>query len=149
MAWIMTQNGYYSIVQKPWDIDEHTVTVRARMWDDIDHAYESIPEDARVGKIAEDQMADYRYRFRADKRAVAAWMMDNILDIDYDNFKDRVYDTQGPERARVYARCWTELFNMQLSAMPQRHDWNAAEMVDEIDDVFAYAAPREDEDGQR
>ena len=111
--WIMTTTGYYSIVEKPWDTEEHALTVRARMRDDIDAAYNAIPAEERIGEIEEDDRSDYRFRFRAYRIAVANWMLSNVLDIKNDNFKNEVKQTQGADRAAVYGRCWNELYDMQ------------------------------------
>tara|TARA_Y100001938_G_C8049252_1_gene410733 strand:- start:784 stop:1161 length:378 start_codon:yes stop_codon:yes gene_type:complete len=113
--WIMTPNGYYSIVQKPWDREEDTLTVRARMQEDIESAFYAIPPEERIGEIEEDQQADYRYRFRAYTVAVSTWMVSNVVDIKYDNFKNEVKKQQGQERADVYGRIWRELYDMQWS----------------------------------
>jgi len=109
--WLVTTRGFYSVVQKPWDVEAGTLTVRGRVREDLEglRALFDAPS-----AIVEDRRADYRFRFRAPKLEVAQVVMTLLLGIDYDNFKDAVKAKQGLDRAQVYGRVWSELFVLQM-----------------------------------
>jgi len=83
--WIATNKGWLSIVRHR--DKENTLLVRARNKNHI----ESIFEDA---KVYVDEKADYPYRADIEEVVVARIIGDNILGIDYDNFKASVDDNE-------------------------------------------------------
>lgn len=102
--WLFTTSGFYSIVEKPWDRDTGTLTVRARVAADLEHLRKgSLPE---LGPTVEDPTADYRFRAQAPREAVALAMARLARDLDYDNFKSAVGRRQGHRRADIYHRVW-------------------------------------------
>ena len=109
--WLMTPIGFFSIVEKPNDRYDGTLTVRARVVDDLT-ALKSryLPE---LGEIQAGQGTDYRYRATAPREAVAQALSQLTQDLDYSNFKDEVSRMQGYERARVYGEVWSCLYDMQ------------------------------------
>lgn len=108
--WILTTTGFYSIVEKPWDRPKATLTIRARVLDDLDLLRRQLPE---LGSVAEDPDADYRYRAQAPRAAVAKAMFRLAESLDYDNFKGAVAKTQGRARAHLYGEVWEVLFRLQ------------------------------------
>lgn len=105
--WLMTATGFYSIVQKPWDKEDGTLTVRARARADLEALRaRGLPE---LGEVKEDADADYRFRAQATKAAVARALHDQVTAINYDNFKTAVGRRQGAGRARVYHEVWDVL----------------------------------------
>jgi hypothetical protein len=101
--WIATDFGFFSIVQKSWDKDLGTLTVRARVRDDL------VAFVARTGastSIADDPLADYRYRVQVPAADVATVLGFAVAAIDYDNFKAHVVTKQGIERAAIYGQVW-------------------------------------------
>ncbi|RIL06184.1 MAG: hypothetical protein DCC71_07770 [Proteobacteria bacterium] len=109
--WILTPIGFFSIVEKSWDRDPGTLTVRARVREDLDALRERfLPE---LGAVAEDERADYRYRAQAPRKAVADAMRRLVGSIDYDNFKDEVAKRQGSKRAQLYHAVWDVLYRLQ------------------------------------
>lgn len=109
--WLITTTGFYSVVEKPWDRQAGTLTVRARALKDLEALRSSfLPE---LGKIKEDATADYRFRAQAPREAVARAFQAQIAAIDYDNFKAAVSRRQGSARAHVYHDVWHALYQIQ------------------------------------
>jgi hypothetical protein len=109
--WLITTTGFYSVVEKPWDRDGGTLTVRARAIKDLE-ALRSLfmPE---LGPIKEDGTADYRFRAQAPRAAVARAFQAQVAEINYDNFKSAVSSRQGGSRANVYHDVWDALYRIQ------------------------------------
>ncbi len=109
--WLVTTTGFYSVVEKPGDRHAGTLTVRARARADLEALRSaSLPE---LGEIEEDGGADYRFRARAPRKAVAGAISRQIEGIDYDNFKSAIGERQGHARADVYHEVWRALFQIQ------------------------------------
>jgi hypothetical protein len=116
--WLITTTGFYSIVEKPWDREDETLTVRARSRADLEALRaKGLPE---LGEVKEDPAADYRFRAQATRAAVARALYDQVRAIDYDNFKSAVGRRQGRERAHTYAEVWDVLRAIQTEADRQR-----------------------------
>ena len=79
--WIFLKNSFISIVQKPEDTDG-MLTVRARVKGDIERAF----PDTKV-KVTKGQGTDYLYRARIPREIVAAVISNQIMDLNYPNFK--------------------------------------------------------------
>jgi hypothetical protein len=109
--WIMTTFGFFSIVEKPWDRGKGTLTVRARVREDLDALRgRYLPE---LTETTESGTADYRFRAQVPREAFAAAMSRIVGDVDYDNFKNAVAREQGHRRAGVYGGVWAELYGLQ------------------------------------
>lgn len=109
--WLITTTGFYSIVEKPWDWDAGTLTVRARARVDLEALRSNgLPE---LGEVREDGTADYRFRAQAPRAAVIRAVAAQVEAIDYDNFKSVVGKRQGSARARVYHDVWDALYQIQ------------------------------------
>ena len=108
--WILTKHGFYSVVQKPWDVQGDTLTVRARVAADLE-ALRAVCSG--LGAVTEDDAADYRYRAQAPRLEVGAALERLALQIDYNNFKNEIAHAQGYERAAVYHGVWHELLQLQ------------------------------------
>lgn len=109
--WLITPVGFFSVVRKPMDIKNKTLTVRARVRSDLEALKaQYLPE---LGSIQESKVNDYRYRAVAPQAAVAAAMASLIEDVDYANFKDEVKKRQGADRAYLYHDVWDVLYGLQ------------------------------------
>jgi hypothetical protein len=109
--WLVTTIGFFSVVQKPWDRDADTLTVRARALGDLEGFKRSCC--TALGEIVEDGDADYRFRAQGPRAAVVAAVGGLAEGIDYQNFKSAVAKRQGPERAHVYGAVWEDLLAIQ------------------------------------
>lgn len=109
--WIITELGFFSIVQKPEDKASGMLTVRSRVRSDLESLGERHLKLATP--ITEYDASDYRYRAKARQADVAVAMASLAASIDYSNFKDRVAKVQGKPRAHVYGEVWQTLFGLQ------------------------------------
>src|SRR5665213_2122598 len=98
--WVITNFGFFSIVEKPADKKEHSLTVRARVKSDLEHLRDKFLSD--VGPIIEDAGTDYKFRAKVSRLDLATALSQIVLDIDYSNFKNSVAATHGVERATLY-----------------------------------------------
>ncbi len=105
--WLVTTQGFYSVVADR--DDPHRVLVRARTRADIEALGEQIPDLDPF----EDPEADYRWRAFIDRADWERAVVRLTEEIDYPNFKARVCECQGPERAARYEELWWKLRALQ------------------------------------
>ncbi|RZU47151.1 ADP-ribose pyrophosphatase YjhB (NUDIX family) [Fluviicoccus keumensis] len=102
--WLMTQFGFFSIVQKP---NEPHLTILSRTRGDLDrlrHHY--LPE---LGPSLAHSGSDYPWRATAQHHEVADAFKRIAEDISYPNFKDEIADSLGKSRANRYSQVWSML----------------------------------------
>jgi 8-oxo-dGTP pyrophosphatase MutT (NUDIX family) len=109
--WIIANFGFFSIVEKPDDEQERTLTIRARVKADLENLRDRyLPT---LGQISEDTGTDYKYRAKARRLDCASALSLIALDIDYSNFKNSVAQKQGADRAKLYHGLWDVLYGLQ------------------------------------
>ena len=109
--WLITNFGFFSVVEKPWDQGENRLTIRARSKKDLMNLKKNyLPE---MSEIETSDNTDYKYRATAPREDIAKAFMQAIQDIDYSNFKDEVKKKQGHGRANVYGWVWDSLYTIQ------------------------------------
>lgn len=108
--WLLTTEGFYSVVRKPEDRETSTLTVRARAAADLDRLRAMLPS---LGPTVEDREADYRWRARVPALELGVLMAELITHINYDNFKRAVAHRLGPGRAVLYHEVWDLLKDLQ------------------------------------
>lgn len=118
--WTLTSYGFFSIVQKPEDKARGTLTIRARVKNDLQALKDRYL--LTMGEIIEHEGSDYRFRAVADRDAVSDAMKQAVADIDYSNFKNAVAEEQGCERADRYNDVWAILYGLQ-DQHPSHHGW--------------------------
>ena len=99
--WIFLPESFISVVQKPGDTD--TLTVCARIKGDI----ESVFLEAYVEA---DKGTDYKYRARVSRHAVAQVLHDQVMDLNWGNFKGEVKDRK---RHDAYMNVWRAMYAVQ------------------------------------
>ncbi len=104
--WILTPDGFFSAVVS--SDDANVLSVRARDRGDIDRLATTVG-----ATVIETPHRDYRFRVIVDHATWAAYVADQAAMIDYGNFKDAVAERQGHDRARIYARVWSALLDLQ------------------------------------
>jgi hypothetical protein len=110
-VWLLTTDGFFSIVEKPDDREAGTLTIRARTRADLDRLREEIlPE---LGPSIGGQGAEYPFRARVSRAACAEGMKRMVERLDYPSFKNAVFTRQGPHRARVYGKVWRDLIELE------------------------------------
>jgi hypothetical protein len=105
----MTPRGFYSVVEKKHDQGGQWVTVRAREKKDLDNLADLLPD---ATPFQENFYTDYPWRFRVKKEQWADAIRQMAMEIDYDNFKDRVGKTDK-KRASTYGRVWAALLDIE------------------------------------
>lgn len=109
--WLITNFGFFSVVEKPDDKGAHTLTVRSRVKADLETLRERyLPE---MGEIVANAGTDYKYRAKVSRNAVSNAVARITQDIDYSNFKSSVAKQQGHERSHVYSGVWDVLYGLQ------------------------------------
>jgi hypothetical protein len=101
--WIVLNKSFLSIVKNR--NDKNTLLVRARVNGDINKVF----QDADV---FEDANADYKYRSYIDRKIVANEISKELMNINYDNFKNSV-SKDDYARSNAYMNVWSALNKMQ------------------------------------
>lgn len=109
--WLITNFGFFSIVQKPDDQASGTLTIRSRAKSDLEFLQAKYLPN--MGPILANAGSDYKYRAKASREALAVAMLRITMDLDYANFKSAVATTQGHQRAAVYHQVWDVLYALQ------------------------------------
>ena len=109
--WLMTQYGFYSIVQHKDDSEKFLVRARVRL--DLDRLKDLA---ALTTEIVELKDADYRYRIeisRNEMLRVLKWLGEAI---NYPNFKDRIADLPDQKpRLSQYHDVWATMRGINAS----------------------------------
>ena len=105
--WVMTTEGFYSVVADRDDPDG--LLVRARTRQDMCELGRWIPDI----EFVETPRADYRWRAHVTRAEWVVALAQIAGRIDYPNFKNEVARRQGSERATLYSRIWTTLRRLQ------------------------------------
>jgi len=108
--WLMTPFGFFSIVQKPDDKKAGTLTIRARVYQDLEALREKFLPN--MGEVIANAGSDYRYRAKAPRAEVGLALANIAVGIGYENFKDEVAARQGKPRAHFYGKVWEVLYQL-------------------------------------
>jgi hypothetical protein len=110
--WLISTEGFFSIVRKPEDVELGLLTIRGRVRADLERLKTMyLP---KASSISEDDRADYRYRFRAKASDIGEALARMAVNIDYENFKNAVEKRQGWTRHEVYGLVWQVLCQLYL-----------------------------------
>jgi 8-oxo-dGTP pyrophosphatase MutT (NUDIX family) len=109
--WLITPLGFFSIVCKPGDEEQGTLTVRSRVKSDLEALGKNFLPS--LGAIVEGAGTDYRYRAKAQRDDIGKALTLMVQQLDYENFKNEVAHRQGKYRASVYGKVWEVLYNLQ------------------------------------
>jgi hypothetical protein len=102
--WIFTSKSFISVVQKPGDTD--FLTVRARLKGDIETLFPGTKVEVNKG-------TDYKYRAKVPREVVAMAMHDQVMALNYSNFKNTVKDKK---RHSAYMDVWSAMYEGQCQA---------------------------------
>jgi ADP-ribose pyrophosphatase YjhB (NUDIX family) len=109
--WLITPIGFFSIVQKPGDKQNGSLTVRSRVRSDLVALKKHYLPG--LGPIQEGKGTDYRFRAVAPRSEVASAMARMVDALDYSNFKGEVGKKQGHKRSNLYHKVWDVLYKLQ------------------------------------
>ena len=101
--WVVLNKSFLSIVKNR--NNEKQLLVRARVNGDIEKVFET-------ADVFQDANADYKYRAYIEKEIVASAISKEIINIDYDNFKNSVSKNDN-ERKNSYMNVWSALYKLQ------------------------------------
>ena len=116
--WIFTKYGFLSVVSArknatSRELDLNTLMIRAREKAHLENLINNFDE-LKGSEILETGNADYRYRIFAPKQNWATVMNKMINDIDYDNFKSKVYNTlKDDEFCHALGDVWSVMYSYQ------------------------------------
>ena len=102
--WIVLNKSFLSIVKNRNNDEE--LLVRSRVSGDIEKVFQN-------ANVFEDLKADYRYRSYIRKSEVAKTISEELLNINYDNFKNSV-SKDDKDRLNAYMNVWSSLYKMQV-----------------------------------
>lgn len=105
--WLVTTQGFYSVVAHRGDPDR--VLVRARVREDL----EALRQQIAGIEPVETPGADYRWRAEVSRDEWQGALAALGGGIDYDNFKTAVAEQQGWKREAVYHKVWAALARLQ------------------------------------
>lgn len=100
--WIFLNDSFLSIVRK--DCPEGHLLVRARRPGDIEKVF------GRRIKVDRVTVSDYLFRAVIPRDDVVRALQNEVLRIDYGNFKDSVHDHDLHDS---YMRCWSAMADVQ------------------------------------
>ena len=107
--WIVLNKSFLSIVKNRNNNEE--LLVRSRVNGDIEKVFQK-------ANVFEDLKADYRYRSYIKRSEVAKTISEELLNINYDNFKNSV-SKDDKDRLNAYMNVWSSLYKMQV----EENDW--------------------------
>ncbi|WP_382221289.1 NUDIX hydrolase [Hydrogenophaga atypica] len=83
-----------------------------------------------MGSITESHKSDYQFRAKVSRFDLAQAMVNLVSSIGYSNFKNEVQTVQGKDRAKVYGKVWTQLYELQLD--PDRFELDSTTAIDRM-----------------
>jgi hypothetical protein len=104
-VWIFTETGFVSAVRKHEAPTEVTARARDR---------QSLEDLAALAEreIQRTDMADYRYRVVVPDAVFKAWLATSVDMLDYDNFKNRVWDSRGDTFHTALNQVWGAMLSV-------------------------------------
>ena len=128
--WIFTETGFVSAVADYKD--NNKMVVRARDKKSLKPFIE-----ATGAEIVEIANRDYEYRIYLAKEDFARCLTDAVMSVDYNNFKNRVWDTRGDRYHDTLSRVWGVMLDVSDKYPPKTYS-----IVDELDEEMDYIKDR-------
>lgn len=113
--WVFTSTGFVSAVRKHDRPNEITVRSRDRK------SLEPLAQAAGV-EIWISPYGDYPYRAFLDPDVFAEWVETQVMNIDYDNFKNRVSKTRGYGFVDALHNVWVAMLGAEDTSRAQLRD---------------------------
>jgi hypothetical protein len=107
--WIFTETGFVSAVRK--DDAPNKITARAR-----DRRSLQELSELSGAEIITTEHSDYRYRVVVSDDVFKSWFVTAVDMLDYDNFKNRIWETRGDEFHDALGRVWSVMYALQRGA---------------------------------
>lgn len=123
--WIASTTGFLSAVKAKDDTTD--LFVRARVKGDLDALIAYAEADTGTApEVIAYEVSDYPWRVRVSAATFAGFIAQQVVEIDYHNFKDAVAKVQGKPRAQVYSGVWSTLLGLERldpEARPVQRPW--------------------------
>lgn len=104
--WIFTETGFVSAVRKA--DNAKVLTVRSRDRKSLE------PLANQTGaQIACSPDADYPYRVFVEQEAFAQWAFEQAMNVEYNNFKNRVAKSRGYDFASALSNVWVAMLAVE------------------------------------
>lgn len=103
--WVFTQDGFISAVDNGFVPGK--LAVRAR-----DKRSLELLATLTGEEIVKLNHTDYPYRTHVTKEQFAEFLVTHVEDIDYKNFKDRVYTSRGKDFAGACGKVWDAMLDV-------------------------------------
>lgn len=110
--WIFTTGGFISAVRNP---NDRTIVVRSR-----DKASLTPISKATKADIRKTPLADYPYRLEIGHDQFAEWVKNQVLNINYKNFKSEVALTKGRGFATALTKVWSTMHEIEDAKARER-----------------------------
>lgn len=118
--WLFTETGFISAVEHR--TDKNLLAVRARDRQSLEPISHEYGLEIRV-----DEYTDYPYRVFITKEDFASWVTNNIMFLEYGNFKNQVALTRGKEFAHTLGSVWATMLDAEdEEARSMRHQADLA-----------------------
>lgn len=111
--WLFTQDGFISIVAHRRKHD--VALVRARDAESLLPLVTYSDSPDLPNEIARTPDADYPYRLEITWRQLSKYLVDQVYNITYDNFKNQVHDTRGDDFAAPLHKVWSAMHEVEDS----------------------------------
>ena len=102
--WIFSETGFVSAICKSGDL----MQVRARDRQSLEDLSVSAGEE-----IIKTPQGDYPYRVELVREQFITWMIDQMQEISYNNFKSRVHDTRGYDFVHPLHQVWSVMHDVE------------------------------------
>ena len=109
--WLVTENGFFNIVQSDDDADKGLLTIKGRRIEDLEKIKMLLGQHV-ASEIQTSYKNDYHFRIKADAAAVGDLVGHMVKSINYNKTKPRLH-RRHPDRAGIYLSVWEELANLQ------------------------------------
>ena len=103
--WVFTTSGFVSAVYK-----DGALQVRARDRKSL----EALSKETAAAIIA-TPLADYPYRIAITNEQFSKWLSQQVMSVDYKNFKSEIADTRGYGFAKPLNKVWSVMHEVEDS----------------------------------
>jgi hypothetical protein len=101
--WVFTTSGFVSAVYK-----DGALQVRARDRKSL----EALSKETAAAIIA-TPLADYPYRIAITNEQFSKWLSQQVMSVDYRNFKSEIADTRGYGFAKPLNKVWSVMHEVE------------------------------------
>lgn len=109
--WLVTEHGFFNIVQSDDDADKGLLTIKGRRMKDLEKIKALLGQHV-ASEIQTSYVNDYHFRIKAHADAVGDLIGHMVKRINYNKTKSRLHKRQ-PDRDDIYLAVWGKLAALQ------------------------------------